>query len=861
MRLKLELAKPLKPKRNAALRRARRRMLGCGLFIWFQCLGLRCLVVPLPWKPGSVFLRGIRRFGVWMPVLFIHLSMVWEFGGRFGLPDLFWSDDPTQAFASGFISALLLALAILTFLLLDWRDYRDSCYDFEEKNIRWFSLRKHQWNLWFRKVQSSDDQFNAFEKLYYRELQSYEGDADHWAANISLDCPIRTIQMIRSPFGYPLGKFEPAFQSHAYLSLLKAFTMLWIVLRMIKVGIYRLFHLGDGDRLSVLRSLATIEPESPIWMPLGFAAGIAAAMILHFTNRQALFSRSKRSDTSKRLWVVATVILACHCLLLWIPTVSNLQGFAAPALCVLGAEFIAIYGYLSWHSKPRHDLELHTEIRSPNFFKTAGFWPSAAKYAFSILTTFGVIALCLAPDFFPGHRYACDTCVSRIVAEPLELAAKSSPQTPGRIFTRTAANWPAHKPLVIVCASGGGIAAEYWTMAMLLSLERELPDFGESVRIVAGASGGLVAGAAWASSVGAANRRPADELLASCAGDQLSPVIRRLALWDLNVGIIGQRVPCNWLRHLDRGQVLERRWTNQLLPELSTTFEERLPSEVNGRTPSLIFSPMVAEDGKRLLISNLDMGKLATSPFLFNARRASGSLAYLIEDCCKLQLATCARMSATFPVISPASCLEFDDGSGLAHLVDAGYYDNTGSSIAVAWLSHYWLPWFLDAPEKCPNDVIMIEINAFPRSEFRSEPPKLGGLLFSDFQVPMMAAQNLLSVSEYRNEASLNALNLAVKTVRGRMKEQRLPSVSFFRFTNAVEASLSWDLTEIEIDAMRNWAGMITGKNGDFFDKRRKLPDGRLRKQMEIEVREMELLDNLWNQMRRVTPENSRQSS
>ena len=57
----------------------------------------------------------------------------------------------------------------------------------------------------------------------------------------------------------------------------------------------------------------------------------------------------------------------------------------------------------------------------------------------------------------------------------------------------------------------------------------------------------------------------------------------------------------------DRGVALEQAWSKGLDGELDMTFEQLAEHEQAGWCPSLAFSPMMIEDGRRLLISNLDL--------------------------------------------------------------------------------------------------------------------------------------------------------------------------------------------------------------------------------------------------------------
>ena len=56
-------------------------------------------------------------------------------------------------------------------------------------------------------------------------------------------------------------------------------------------------------------------------------------------------------------------------------------------------------------------------------------------------------------------------------------------------------------------------------------------------------------------------------------------------------------------------------------------------------------------------------------------------------------LVTAARMSATFPYISPVARIDVDSHRPAYHLADGGYFDNSGVVSAIEWIR-----WHLDQP-------------------------------------------------------------------------------------------------------------------------------------------------------------------
>jgi hypothetical protein len=245
-------------------------------------------------------------------------------------------------------------------------------------------------------------------------------------------------------------------------------------------------------------------------------------------------------------------------------------------------------------------------------------------------------------------------------------------------------------PLIVVAADGGGVRAATWAMSVLTRLEEDFDGrFPAQVRLVTGASGGMLGAAYYV----AALERPADppsqprqprgpgglgraELMRRVSRDSLTPTASRLVLHDLIPGLT--------LTGFDRGDAIQEAWARATDGVLERTVRSLQAGETEGWRPSLVLSPMIVEDGRRLLISNLDLDDLATqaAPQRYLGR---GALQFgrLFRDAAALRLGTAVRMSATFPFVMPA--LELPTRPRL-RLVDAGYYDEHGVNLAGLWL-------------------------------------------------------------------------------------------------------------------------------------------------------------------------------
>src|SRR5262249_2008439 len=149
-----------------------------------------------------------------------------------------------------------------------------------------------------------------------------------------------------------------------------------------------------------------------------------------------------------------------------------------------------------------------------------------------------------------------------------------------------------------------------WTLAVLQRLEEEFSNqkervlFPYHIRLITGASGGMLGAAAYTLGLPAPGKErdvdPATQF-DRLTMDGLSPVMHRMFYGDL----WGIFLPSP--RRFDRGQALEQAWSENMGCLLDRPFGKLKEEEAAGWRPSLAFSPMLIEDGRRLLVSNLDL--------------------------------------------------------------------------------------------------------------------------------------------------------------------------------------------------------------------------------------------------------------
>jgi len=393
------------------------------------------------------------------------------------------------------------------------------------------------------------------------------------------------------------------------------------------------------------------------------------------------------------------------------------------------------------------------------------------------------------------------------------------------------------KPMVVVVASGGGMRAAAWTFLVLSELEARFAEEGIAfpyhVRLITGASGGMFGSAYYVRSL----RSPRemtwgdDRRAEMCARfdkltqDWLTPLVERLVTNDVPGFLSPFPSPT------DRGTALEQAWSKGLDGELDMTFEQLAEQERAGWCPSLAFSPMMIEDGRRLLISNMDLRYPASNDghrlgYDQDRPEALGDLnrnyshealelfRLFPRSRGKFALSTAVRMSASFPYFSPPVPLPTRPRR---RIVDAGYFDNYGVSLASAFLfSGKNMDWFRDNVSK----IVLIQIRDGQSDDERvlKEIPDAGkrqkgiGSLLSrsleEITSPIEGLNNgRVGTCSFRNDGLLELLSTYYEQVRNEPGSGQLPQANrYFTVVNFEfpgHVSLSWHLSEGEKQQMR----------------------------------------------------------
>jgi len=272
-------------------------------------------------------------------------------------------------------------------------------------------------------------------------------------------------------------------------------------------------------------------------------------------------------------------------------------------------------------------------------------------------------------------------------------------------------------PVVIVAAEGGGIRAAYWTATLLAAIQEREPSFARHVYAISGVSGGSVGAVVFdallAQGPGAGGRLcdvrgKAETSLSRCAGqvlgeDFLSPTLAAFLFPDLV-----QRFLPFPVERFDRARALETSWEDAWRKgmgneRLAEPFDGLWKGERAHRIPSLFLNGTWVETGKRMIASNL-----AVDAGIFND---TADVFSFIDY--PIAASTAAHLSARFTYVSPAGSLRKRNEKEIAaHVVDGGYFENSGTATALDVLAALY-----GRGEKLNLDFVVVYVNNDPGEE------------------------------------------------------------------------------------------------------------------------------------------------
>lgn len=240
----------------------------------------------------------------------------------------------------------------------------------------------------------------------------------------------------------------------------------------------------------------------------------------------------------------------------------------------------------------------------------------------------------------------------------------------------------ADVPVYLVAAEGGGIRAAYWTALVLAHLADDRPEFAPNTFAISGVSGGSVGAAVYAALVRDAASSPLPCAAAGAGRSRLEPCVDRILGRPLLAPTLAKLVGpdfAQWfvplpIHSFDRAWALEDAWAEAYRDAagrdtLAEPFLAAWPGP-SGGVPALLLNGTHVQTGRRLL----------ASPFLWTSAELPDTDDLLTLLGADVPLATAAHNSARFSYVSPAGRLLTAEGQDRGHVVDGGYFENSGAA-------------------------------------------------------------------------------------------------------------------------------------------------------------------------------------
>ncbi len=350
----------------------------------------------------------------------------------------------------------------------------------------------------------------------------------------------------------------------------------------------------------------------------------------------------------------------------------------------------------------------------------------------------------------------------------------------------------AKPKMVMIGVSGGGLKAATWAMQVLrMSDSLTQSELMAHTALMSGASGGMMGMAYFRELYLRQQEGEAVGLydkvhVADVSKDLLNSISFTILTNDLFIPK-GEFLVKDEKFTKDRGYIFESQFSENTHGRLEKVLGDyRLP-EQQGRIPTMVITPYILNDARRLIISAQPMSYL-TAPASadndvdidaidfqrFFHRQQPDSLRFL----------TALRMNATYPYILPSVTLPTSPD---IEVMDAGFRDNFGTETAARFVRV-----FQDWIKKNTSGVILLNIRVIPRESRKIEETDQDGILKSLLD-PLGIAGKLIQLQDYEHD-------MYISFMEALLGEEQLSVIPFIYEPSKLneEASMSFHLTPKE---------------------------------------------------------------
>ena len=364
--------------------------------------------------------------------------------------------------------------------------------------------------------------------------------------------------------------------------------------------------------------------------------------------------------------------------------------------------------------------------------------------------------------------------------------------------------------LILVNSSGGGSRSALWTFEVLKELDRRSQnEFSNATHLIAGASGGMIGAAFYRQLIleeklGEIESRLANRYSSLIASDFLNKLSFSFSTSDIFVRA-QQFEYDDYSYTLERGIAFEEQLNEKLENKLNRKLAYYTPYEQDASIPRMLFSPIVVEDGRRMLIGSNSFQYLLRKSELDNFEFIDIYNFFQNQKISDLRFTSVLRANATFPYIMPMITLPTEPK---VHLMDAGIRDNFGGKLTFQFIQALktWI-------KENTSGVVIVEIRDTKRI-LNDEVFEKTSLLDKIF-LPM----SNLNVNFTRHQ------DYDIELMYGLLKEAVSFPLDIISFNLTLErkkrVSLSWRLTEREKNTVKE--ALFEEENLGSFSKLSKL--------------------------------------
>jgi len=236
-------------------------------------------------------------------------------------------------------------------------------------------------------------------------------------------------------------------------------------------------------------------------------------------------------------------------------------------------------------------------------------------------------------------------------------------------------------------------------------------------------------------------------------------------------------------RYVDRGWAMERAWRGRISNPEATLSGWRLDTAAGWR-PAAAFATTLVETGQHAVLASYEAGEpLATAGF-------------------DVPMVTAARLSATFPYISPASRPDVDDSDPpRPHVIDGGLTDNSGWRAARAWLEAV-------QPDLAADRVLLLEIRSVPPAPKALTPPRGVESWLEELTSPLASLLNARNLEAQRVQRDIDAFVRSwphtggIQRVVFALDDRTVPLSWNLGRADATRVDLAWDRNKTSREAV-----------------------------------------------------------